>query len=246
VPASPKSNPDRQPLDLLDQIANLAGAVLADNPSEGDVSTAGTECLAGLLETLRALLAAVPEAYTLRQLLVQMIGRLPVKAYLDEPRADLIRQLKKRSLSLVIGGQRIDDALDQSCSWWASQISSAHFRISGRMAEITAQLEQVIEASETLGQRDQIADGPTAGGLMWHGNEYRFGPQQLRLLQLLWDHPDGRDEEEIRTELQIKSNALSQLQHKTQARLDAYRLPFKLRRPRPLMLCLERLPLTKR
>jgi hypothetical protein len=150
---------------------------------------------------------------------------------------------------MLVSGHQVN-MLVRPCNWLGDVLSRAHFQFSGAAARVRDKLALPYEPfapSETFNP-PAPPDGPTAyGGFSWKGKEngYTFSRRQWQLLEVLWRRGPV-EEEQIHKTLQLNSNALWQLQHKTQKKLDTYRLPFTIMRPRPLYLQLKRRPLIKR
>jgi hypothetical protein len=236
---SPRSNQTPQFLDCFFGFVSAAGD---PERKKEETANAAYECQVALLDAVRVLLRSVPSAWTLRQLLVQVLRHIPVKSYLEEPLADLVQSVKDCDLVQTFNAHRVN-VLDTPCGWLADQVSSVHFLVSGDFEREFDRLDLWLKGRR---QRSlESTDGPTAaGGFSWRGQEYRFSRREGMLLAVLWNQGPV-EEEMVRNKLQLKKHALSQLQHLTQKKLDSYRLPFKIIRPRPLYLELQETPLTK-
>jgi hypothetical protein len=197
-----------------------------------------------LLGVMHQLFTMVPD-WQLRQLLVQLLWRLPVQSYREEDLADLVQFVKVCRSPLLHLWDREIEILDQHSKWLAEPIREAGGIFSRNSLQIEARLREMF--SSDAEELPEDYDGPTPdGGFIWQGkDDYRFSQREWQLLSFLWDEGPV-EEEEIRNHLHISSNALAQLQHKTQKKLDAYQLPFKIHRPGPLVLRLDPRPLTRR
>jgi hypothetical protein len=236
-----------EPLPFLPELMQFVSAINADGTSHQRREKTARECLEALLGIVECLLRAAPRHWSVRQLLLQLLHRVPVKDYLQESLDDGIRNVKEAGpLQLRCKGGRKYDIMDQTCNWLGDEVAHARFIFSesglaGLLKEIAS-----LPAEDLDGEAQ---DGPVAEGVFcWKDKEYAFSLLEWRLLKALWGVQ--RAEEETVRQMVYRGkkgtqNALWALQKRTQDKLAAYRLPFTIRRPRPLYLQLQERSLTK-
>jgi hypothetical protein len=257
------ATPDPPP--FLVQLFRLVDATLEDSPDEAELQAAGAKCLCELLSLLRRVLADIGPSLTVRELLLYLLKAVPIRDSRRESWWDLERAVSNcRPLGLLAHTHN-RGLIDCDCHWVADWVGQAEFRLSRRYRKFVEEAP----ATTKLPEEGPPRDGPAEGGLFrWKGVGYEFGPRQWLLLKALWEvylqeeewvrkHRSDADkalrkrpqfsmaEEEVRHRVYAQSspaspNTLWQLQHRTQDKLDEYRLPFSIVRSAPLYLRLKK------
>jgi hypothetical protein len=226
-----------RPPALLGDFADFVDAVSADPLDKNRANQAAYRLLLSLLKGVQELLEAAPSDLSVRQLAVQLIRCVPVKAYRAENKSDLADRVL-RCGPVPLRGSYQDacvDALAESCGELSTQIALALRELSGDANRSRRRLNLPLEAREprpdvrTLRHR-LLPDGPTPDGLFaWNGETegYDFSRQEWRLLRELWD---GRPvfKTKLRQNLNVNDGNLRKLKHTTREKLQKYRLPIDI------------------
>jgi hypothetical protein len=111
------------PIPFLRALAKLISLSTDENAEQKARGQAANDCLDAGLLLFRDLLRSVPRDWSLRQFLVTAWRTIPVKEYLSEPLADVIRAVKQSPpirLQTQFEGER--NLLDQTCDWIADHL----------------------------------------------------------------------------------------------------------------------------